>query len=211
MVKQIPLPEVVEKMRSYRTLEREGNVLDGRPVFREDREVRLALDELRLPREVITLAMLDGGLVAPALERDGIVLIGGGGPGGSALYVQSQNEDQSRRFTLPHARFARITDVLPELSEAIPPMTPEEARIRSDTLQAIAALGELVPTLTARGKDPFSLGDGWRVEGDGVVRFLLNPRDQKHDQRGWYTLAELRQWAEDKGPVKNVRQDKSPV
>lgn len=198
-------------MRSYRTLEQEGRLLDGIPAFREDHQLITVLKSLQLSRDEIAFAMLDEGLVAPALERDGITLIGGGGSGGSGLHIKSDRAEHTHRFGLPSGQFVRITDVLPELSQNIPPMTDEEVVIRGQTLEAIAALGELVPSLTERGKHSFSLGDAWRVQKDGAVEFWLNPRDPKHARRGWFTLAELREWADDKGPVKDVRRDKSPV
>jgi hypothetical protein len=40
-----------------------------------------------------------------------------------------------------------------------------------------------------------------RRQDDGSIRFWLNPMEQQKNNYGWYTLDDLEQWAEGKGPV----------
>lgn len=65
--------------------------------------------------------------------------------------------------------------------------------------------------LKAAGKKWFALTPGWaswlestrdgEVETAHKVVFFLNPIDQRNNNCGWYTVEQLEQWAEDKGPI----------
>lgn len=51
------------------------------------------------------------------------------------------------------------------------------------------------------GKRWFSLGHRVIKDDKGVLRTWLNPMDQSTYSAGWFSFDELRQWADDKGPV----------
>ena len=53
--------------------------------------------------------------------------------------------------------------------------------------------------LKAKGKGYFALSPR-RWDG-GSIKFWLNPYDQDKNHYGYFTLEELRQWADDKGPI----------
>jgi hypothetical protein len=62
--------------------------------------------------------------------------------------------------------------------------------------------------LKAAGKDWYYLGPRkWRNDKPEEPMFFLNPREQSKYDGGWFTLDDLRLWAEDKGPVVKVKEE----
>ena len=55
--------------------------------------------------------------------------------------------------------------------------------------------------LTAAGLKWFALSARWKDEAKKEVKFWLNPCDQQRNSSGWYTVEELKQWAQGEGPV----------
>ena len=47
--------------------------------------------------------------------------------------------------------------------------------------------------------------DGRDLESAAKVMFWLNPQDQENNKAGWYTVEELEQWIEGKGPIPGKR------
>lgn len=60
--------------------------------------------------------------------------------------------------------------------------------------------------LEKAGKKFFYCGPSRLKDG---IKFWLNPYDQKKYNHGWYTLEELKEWCQDKGPVVNGRSNGS--
>ena len=56
--------------------------------------------------------------------------------------------------------------------------------------------------LDKAGKKYFALSPS---RFDDEIKFWLNPYDQKTNQCGWYTVKELEQWIDDKGPIMEMR------
>lgn len=55
--------------------------------------------------------------------------------------------------------------------------------------------------LAAAGKRYYALSPAWFPENDAKVKFWLNPVDQKSNNYGWYTVEELDQWIDGRGPI----------
>lgn len=56
-------------------------------------------------------------------------------------------------------------------------------------------------TLEAAGKKWYALSPTWRDQEGSELLFFLNPCEQKAYAHGWFTLDELKQWADNRGPV----------
>lgn len=68
-------------------------------------------------------------------------------------------------------------------------------------LDAVAATG-IEGRLTAAGRGWYALMPRWWGEDDQrVLKFFLNPREQRRFNHGWFTVAELDEWACGEGPV----------
>lgn len=61
-------------------------------------------------------------------------------------------------------------------------------------------LEKVKKVLKKKKKDWYFLGSPRKNE-EGVWRFWLNPSQQHIYEAGWFTLEELKQWANDEGPV----------
>lgn len=94
------------------------------------------------------------------------------------------------------------------LSFVIPSRMPAEAKAKvlardQDNLalsQAADATG-IEEMLTAAGKKWHALSPSWFDDQKDEVIFCLNPCEQHRYNHGWFTLAELQQWARNEGPV----------
>lgn len=84
------------------------------------------------------------------------------------------------------------------------PETDKEALAKADRekLEFAQILEEsgIHDLLREAGKDWYSLSRCCRGE-DGVLRVWLNPAEQRKYNFGWFTIDELREWAEGKGPI----------
>lgn len=131
---------------------------------------------------------------------------------GIALFVNDPEVAQRYGFEKTEHGILLGT-VIPALLTMTPPEPTEDDLRRHARAQAdFTALPEVEKQLRESGKRWFSLGRGWHFRKDTEeVVVWLNPADQEEDQYGWYTLFELLQWADDEGPVKDVRRPKSPV
>lgn len=101
------------------------------------------------------------------------------------------------------------------LSFVIPSRMPAEAKATvlardQDHLalvQAADATG-IEALLEAADKRWYALAPSWFDDRKDEVIFYLNPCEQRRYDGGWFTVAELQQWARDEGPVlKEVRLD----
>lgn len=57
------------------------------------------------------------------------------------------------------------------------------------------------PLLKKAGKSYFALSPS--RQKDGSIKFWLNPMEQRQNNSGWYSLQDLKDWAENKGPIPN--------
>lgn len=64
--------------------------------------------------------------------------------------------------------------------------------------QEVEATG-IEASLKAAGKHYFALSP--RRQGDGSIRYWLNPCEQRENACGWFTLADLQDWAQGKGRI----------
>lgn len=88
----------------------------------------------------------------------------------------------------------------------------DEDRVR---LVAAAKATGIEDRLREAGRKWFALSPGWKFDKYGgsdrpittahPVMFYLNPQEQRIHASGWFTVEDLEQWAEGKGPVMSVR------
>jgi hypothetical protein len=82
----------------------------------------------------------------------------------------------------------------------------DEDRIK---LVAAAKATGIEERLRAAKREWFALSPGWPlksthrgdVKTEHPVMFFLNPREQRRYESGWFTVEQLDEWAQDKGPV----------
>ena len=55
--------------------------------------------------------------------------------------------------------------------------------------------------LKRKKKEYYALSPKWANEEKTEVLYWLNPKDQQNVNYGWFTLADLRLWAKNKGPI----------
>jgi hypothetical protein len=55
--------------------------------------------------------------------------------------------------------------------------------------------------LKAKWRRWFALSPRWANEEKTEVKFWLNPMDQHIYEAGWYSVEQLMEWVEDRGPV----------
>lgn len=56
-------------------------------------------------------------------------------------------------------------------------------------------------TLKKAGKTYYALSPRWKDKSKTEVVFWLNPEDQKNNNHGWYSVKDLEDWANDRGPI----------
>ena len=93
--------------------------------------------------------------------------------------------------------FVRASTVSPTLRAAALAKDESHARLKI----RVEALG-IERELREAGKEWFALSPRWKSTPDGEdVHFWLNPMRQDDHNSGWFTVDELRQWVQGKGPV----------
>jgi hypothetical protein len=68
-------------------------------------------------------------------------------------------------------------------------------------LQQAAAKTGIHKVLKDSGRSYFALSPKWTDESKTEVKFWLNPQDQSNNNYGYYTVEELEEWADGKGPI----------
>lgn len=61
--------------------------------------------------------------------------------------------------------------------------------------------------LKKAGKKYYALSPAWADDAKSAVKFWLNPMEQRLYRCGWYTVDELKLWAEDKGPIVGAEEE----
>lgn len=138
------------------------------------------------------------------------------GHGGFAIHVRG--EENVQRLRELHAAFQRhdvsvadatimgfrrkalslvINSRLPE-NVVAEVLANDEAHFR---LHEAARQTGIHAELKAAGKGWYALAPQWQDQEGSELLFFLNPKDQKRYDSGWFTLAELREWAQEQGPV----------
>jgi len=95
----------------------------------------------------------------------------------------------------------------PGLCMAVASAMPEEAKQKwkeadreKIAVEREAEASGIEERLRKAGKKWFYLGP---KKHDGVLKFWLNPTEQQDNNAGWFTVEELDQWIEGKGPIPN--------
>lgn len=114
------------------------------------------------------------------VKLDGVVFLGGGGiwqNSGLILAIASRipQEFRNKWYDIDKDRYDIDREV-------------EESGIRK--------------LLADKGKRYFALSPSRNA--DGSIRFWLNPMEQKQNNYGWFSLEDLKEWAEDKGKIPMV-------
>lgn len=55
--------------------------------------------------------------------------------------------------------------------------------------------------LDRAGKKYYALSPRWKDDTKKEVKFWLNPHEQRENESGWYSVADLRLWIKGKGPI----------
>ena len=104
------------------------------------------------------------------------------------------------------------------IASKIPKETHEnliKADIDQENLLKAVKDSKIEQILEKAGKRYFALSPKWKdffkepkYESEYPVVFWLNPYDQKNNAYGWYTVEELKQWANNSGPVIEKQKEK---
>ena len=72
-------------------------------------------------------------------------------------------------------------------------------------LQKVAAKTDIHQKLRAAKKEYYALSPRWKDDEKKEVLFWLNPQEQNANNSGWYSIIDLEQWIEGKGPIPKVK------
>ena len=209
MLQRLTLEEINARLSAG--LPMSEKIRNGIPLSREEESLR---GRLWLSQDQLRLALLERGAgFAPLALEIGANFVGNEGVAGEGIALFVQDADVARRFNVAEIdKQVPLETLIPALLAMNPTPTDDDVRRHAKALAAFEALPEVEQQLREQNKRWFSLGAGWYFqEKEEELVVFLNPAEQGVDQFGWYTLAELREWGNDKGPVKNVRKYKSPV
>lgn len=87
-----------------------------------------------------------------------------------------------------------------KLSDALKAKTLADDQAHKHLHDCAKATG-IEEVLTAAGKGWYGMSPRWRNGPDSELLFFMNPREQSKYGSGWFTVQELQEWAQDKGPV----------
>ena len=97
------------------------------------------------------------------------------------------------------------------IASKVPPAFDEkllDEDMKLFTMEKMVDETGIVEQVKASGKEFSSLHKGI-LDDKGVLRIWLNPREQQAYNYGWFTVEELQQWCQDKGPImKSTKQSK---
>lgn len=140
--------------------------------------------------------------------------------GGFAVHVRG--EENVRRLTELRAAFERhdvsVADAAVMGFRRKAPSLIINSRLPSEVVSQVLADDEahlrlheavsqsgIEQELQAAGKRWYALSPRWSQEEGSELHFYLSPQDQRRYDSGWYTLAELREWAQEQGPIVQSR------
>lgn len=94
------------------------------------------------------------------------------------------------------------------MNERLSPELLASVRARDEAFQRLHDAKDasgVEQMLKEKGLGWYALSPAWQYEENSGLLFFLNPQEQKKYAHGWFTEAELKQWAEGKGPVLDGR------
>lgn len=105
---------------------------------------------------------------------------------------------------LDEKRFYRAGGLIFVIPSRIDPRLAQQAYEKDQSLVRLRQAAEKIgldKELRAAGKRWFALSPRWKDKQESEVVYWLNPQNQQDYSSGLYTADELRQWANEKGPV----------
>lgn len=105
---------------------------------------------------------------------------------------------------LDKKRFYKAGGLIFVIPSKIDPALAQDAYEKDQSLVRLRAAADkigLAKELREAGREWFALSPRWKDKTESEVVYWLNPRHQQDYSAGLYTADELRQWAEEKGPV----------
>lgn len=92
--------------------------------------------------------------------------------------------------------FAMVSRFPADVAKQMEDTDKSQARLN----KAFADTG-IADLLRKAGKQYFALSPRWTDDDETDLRYWLNPMDQANNNYGWFTLDDLKQWAENRGPI----------
>lgn len=136
-----------------------------------------------------THKMVLGQVYEAFLEKDIIIFLGGGensfGNSGLVIAIRSRiPEDVLETMKKSDEDYLNLQDAVEEIERAV----------------------NLKKKLKDAGKKYYALSPHWRQDNNSsptkhLVIFWLNPCEQRENNYGWFTVEELLEWIEGKGPI----------
>lgn len=77
----------------------------------------------------------------------------------------------------------------------------KESDLDAKRLKDAAEATGIAAELKKAGKGYYALSPSWDRQNPGQLVFWLNPMEQDQNNYGWFTVAQLREWSEGKGPI----------
>ena len=77
----------------------------------------------------------------------------------------------------------------------------KEADLDYIALQKAVEKTKIKEILKKAGKEYFALSPRWKDDNKKEVIFWLNPMEQDKNNFGWFTVADLKDWANNKGKI----------
>jgi hypothetical protein len=81
-----------------------------------------------------------------------------------------------------------------------------DADLNEIELQRAAAKTGIHSRLAKSDRRYFALSPSWTDESKTEIKFWLNPMDQANNNHGWYSVKDLEDWCEDRGPIPKSKQ-----
>lgn len=147
-------------------------------------------------------------------EKDAAVWLGGGGvfknAGLIVAIISAVPEEQKKQMLESHLDYAKLQDAADKtgIVQKIDKLNEEYREKNPHSYQkpfGYYSLRPNWPMKTVLRGDPHVVTE---IKSNHPVIFWLNPQEQQKNQSGWYTVEELEQWIEGKGPVVENSKDK---
>lgn len=100
----------------------------------------------------------------------------------------------------PFANAGLVLCIASEISEDIKQKMSDADTDRHNLLRAAEATG-IKEKVKNAGKKFHALSPKWKDDKKKEVIFWLNPQEQNKNNFGWYSVQDLEDWCEDKGPI----------
>jgi hypothetical protein len=77
----------------------------------------------------------------------------------------------------------------------------EESDLNQRAIEKAVQTSGIREYLAEKGKKYFALSPRWANDEKSELTFFLNPCDQESNDFGWFSVQELREWGENRGPI----------